>query len=203
MTAALDIPFTFAAPLVTSRLVLRLMTSADVDDIHSYQCREDVCRYLLFGPRSREEVAEKVGKYGQAVRLERDGDYLQLALELRETEDTPGRVIGDSYFALRSVEHARAEIGWTMHPDYTGRGYASEAARAVLELGFSTLGLHRVFAELDPRNDASIALALRLGMREEAHFVQDMWFKGAWADTGIYAVLAEEWQSHRQPGPDA
>jgi RimJ/RimL family protein N-acetyltransferase len=90
-----------------------------------------------------------------------------------------------------------------MHPDFTGRGYASEAARAVLELAFSTLGLHRVFAELDPRNDASIALALRLGMREEAHFVQDMWFKGAWADTGIYAILAEEWRSHRRAEPDA
>jgi len=203
VTAVLDVPFTFTGPLVTSRLVLRLMTSADVDDIHAYQSREDVCRYLLYGPRTREEVAEKVGTYSRAILLERNGDYLQLALELRQTEDAPGRVIGDSYFALASVEHRRAEIGWTMHPDYTGRGYASEAARAVLELAFSTLRLHRVFAELDPRNDASIALALRLGMREEAHFVRDMWFKGAWADTGIYALLADEWRSQRRPGPDA
>jgi RimJ/RimL family protein N-acetyltransferase len=203
VAAVLDVPFTFTGPLVTSRLVLRLMTSADVDDIHSYQRREDVCRYLLFEPRSREDVVEKVDKQSRAIRLERDGDYLQLALQLRETEDVPGRVIGDSYFALTSVAHRRAEIGWTMHPDFTGRGYASEAARAVLELAFSTLGLHRVFAELDPRNDASIALALRLGMREEAHFVQDMWFKGAWADTGIYAILAEEWRSRRRAEPDA
>jgi len=54
-----------------------------------------------------------------------------------------------------------------------------------------------VRAELDPRNDASIALCRRLGMREEAHFVEDMWFKGEWADTGVYAILASEWTRQR------
>jgi aminoglycoside 6'-N-acetyltransferase len=71
----------------------------------------------------------------------------------------------------------------------------------VLELAFSTLGLHRVYAELDVRNDASVALCRRLGMREEAHFVQDMMFKGEWADTGIYALLAEEWHRRDRSGP--
>ncbi len=101
-------------------------------------------------------------------------------------------MIGDSYFTIASVENSKGEIGWSMHPDFAGKGYASEAARAVLELAFRTLSLHRVVAELDPRNDASIALCKRLGMREEAFFVKDLWFRGDWADTGMYAILRDE-----------
>jgi RimJ/RimL family protein N-acetyltransferase len=187
------VPYVFAEPIRTERLVLRLMTEADVDDIFSYQSREDVCRYLLFEPRTHDDVAERVAKHAVATTLGQDGDYLQLALELPATTDTPARVIGDSYFTLSSLENSRGEIGWTLHPDFAGHGYATEAARAVLDIAFETIRLHRVQAELDPRNAASIALCKRLGMREEAFFVKDLWFKGDWADTGMYAILRDEW----------
>ncbi len=189
------VPYVFAGPLRTERLILRLMADGDIDDIHGYQSREDVCRYLLFEPRTREEVAEKVAKHSGATTLEKDGDYLQLALELPATPDAAARVIGDSYFTISSLENSRGEIGWTLHPDFAGRGYAAEAARAVLDIAFRTIRLHRVYAELDPRNDASIALCKRLGMREEAFFVRDLWFKGEWADTGMYAILRDEWEA--------
>jgi RimJ/RimL family protein N-acetyltransferase len=187
------LPYTFAKPIATERLTLRLMVPADVDDIFSYQSREDVCRYLLFEPRTRNEVEERVAKHAASTTLEKDGDYLQLALELPATQEAPARVIGDSYFTISNLENSRGEIGWTLHPDFAGRGYAAEAARAVLDLAFREIRLHRVYADLDPRNDSSIALCKRLGMREEAFFVKDLWFKGEWADTGIYAILREEW----------
>lgn len=191
------LPYRFEQPLVTERLVLRLMSAADVDALHDYQSRADVCRYLPFNPQSREEVIDRVAQHAKADRLAAVGDSLRLALELGAGEDAPGRLIGDSYFAIASTEHFGGEIGWTMHPAFAGRGYATEAAAAVLDLAFSTLGLHRVFARLDVRNHASIALCHRLGMREEAHFVQDTRFKGEWSDTGIYAILEEEWQRSR------
>jgi RimJ/RimL family protein N-acetyltransferase len=187
------LPYVFTDPIRTERLTLRLMVPADIDDILSYQSREDVCRYLLFEPRTRDEVEDRVAKHGASTTLEKDGDYLQLALELPATADAPARVIGDSYFTISNLENSRGEIGWTLHPDFAGHGYAAEAARAVLDIAFARLRLHRVYAELDPRNDASIALCKRLGMREEAFFVKDLWFKGEWADTGIYAILREEW----------
>jgi RimJ/RimL family protein N-acetyltransferase len=188
------LPYEFSAPLRTDRLVLRTMTAADVDDIHAYQCRDDVCRYLLCEPRTREQVAEKVAKYSTARSLAGEGDYWQLAIE--RAADA-GRVIGDLYFTIKSLEHATAEIGWTLHPDHQGRGYMTEAAGAVIDLAFGTLGMHRVIAELDADNGASAGLCRRLGMREEAHFIEDQWFKGAWADTRIYAVLDREWASER------
>jgi RimJ/RimL family protein N-acetyltransferase len=182
-----QLPYTFPSPLATKRLVQRFMTAEDVDDIHAYQSREDVTRYLLYTPRDRAAVAEKVAQFGAARTLGGDGDFWQLAMLL------DGRVIGDVYFTIKSVEQQTGEIGWTMHPDFHGNGYMSEAALAVLGVGFRDVGLRRVIANLDPRNVASAALCRRLGMREEAHHVEDMWSKGEWTDSRIYALLAREW----------
>jgi RimJ/RimL family protein N-acetyltransferase len=184
------LPYEFSAPLRTDRLVLRAMTGEDVDDIHAYQSRPDVCRYLMFEPRTRDEVAEKVAKYSAALVLKGDGDFWQLAVE-RASE--PGRVIGDIYFSIRDAANASAEIGWTLHPDHAGSGYMTEAASAMLSVAFNELELHRVRAELDARNRGSAALCKRLGMRREALFREDMWFKGMWSNTAIYAILDREW----------
>ncbi len=181
------LPFTFAGPIRTQRLVLRLHTAADVDDVHAYQSDPEVTRYQLYDPRTREEVAEKSATWGDAITLENNDDYLQLAIDLE------GRVIGSIYLVLKRTEDSMAEIGWALHRDYQGKGYAFEAASATLDLAFRTIGLHRVTAELDPRNLPSIALCERLGMRAEAYFVEDMMFKGDWADTGVYGILDREW----------
>jgi RimJ/RimL family protein N-acetyltransferase len=193
LTPSLRLPYEFSGPLRTERLLIRSMVAGDVDDIHAYQSREDVSRYLPYLPRSREEVAEKVAKYSQATAIGGEGDYWQLAIE-RLAE--PGHVIGDVYFSLRSVTDASAEIGWTLHPSHEGHGYMTETAAAILEIAFSEIGVHRVFARLDPRNSASAALCRRVGMRDEALFTEDIWFKGEWGDTSIFAILAREWETN-------
>jgi RimJ/RimL family protein N-acetyltransferase len=182
------LPYTFAEPLRTPRLAIRPMTAADVDDLHAYQSDPEVCRYLPYEPRTRDEVVEKVDKFSAALTLAGDGDFWQLALDRPEA---PG-AIGDLYFCLKGPG---AEIGWTLHPRHAGRGYMTEAAGALLDLAFGTLERHRVFAQLDPRNTSSAALCRRLGMRQEAHFVEDLWFKGEWGDTAVYGILAREWRA--------
>lgn len=198
MTPSLRLPYELTQPVRTTRLLLRTMVANDIDDIHAYQSREDVCRYLPFAPRGRDEVVEKVTQYSTAVALSEEGDYWQLAVE-RLSE--PGRVIGDLYFSLRSKANATGEIGWTLHPSHAGQGYMTEAAGAMLEIAFVRIGLHRVFARLDPRNHASSALCQRLGMREEARFVEDVWFKDGWADTAMYAILDREWAEANRGQP--
>jgi aminoglycoside 6'-N-acetyltransferase len=181
-------------PLRTDRLLLRTMTPADLDDVLDYQGRDDVSEFLLHPARTREQVAEAITLYTAHTRLEQDGDWIEPADEL------DGRVVGHMYLHLHSVENLGAEIGWTLHPDAQGRGYATEAATLLLDLAFDRLGMHRVRAELDPRNDASIALCRRLGMREEARFVRDLReprAPGGWADTGVWAILDDEWAARR------
>jgi RimJ/RimL family protein N-acetyltransferase len=184
------LPYVFPGPVRTARLVLRAMTDEDVDDVHAYQSRPDVCRYVPFEPRSRDEVAAKIARWATALVLNGAGDFWQLAIE-RAGE--PGHVIGDVFFTIKDTTSATCEIGWILHPDHTGSGYMTEAAGAVLDIAFNEIGLHRAIAELDPRNHTSAALCTRLGMRHEAQFIEDLWFKGAWADTAIYAILDREW----------
>lgn len=189
---ALNLPAAFSEPMRTDRLRLRRLRPDDIDDVFAYQSREDVCRYLMFEPRTREAVAAKLATYAEAELLQVDGDFWQLAIE-REAE--PGRVIGDLYFAVTSAVNCTAEVGWTLHPDFAGKGYMTEAAQALLAVAFAEVGVHRVRAELDARNAASAALCRRLGMRHEAHFVEDLWFKGEWGDTAVYALLDQEWRA--------
>jgi RimJ/RimL family protein N-acetyltransferase len=190
-------PFRLDAPLTTERLTLRAFTEHDLDDLFAYESRDDVSRFMLYDTVTPDRAPERLARRLTQTRLENDGDSLTLAIELPGADGSRARVIGDVDLVLRNAAHGQASTGWVLHPDYQGRGYAAEAESALLDLAFGPVGLHRVFAELDPRNAASVALCERLGMRREALFVEDMFFKGGWGDTGVYALLAREWAARR------
>lgn len=185
---ALPNPLDLSTPVRTARLELRLLEPADVDAVHAYQSDPDVCRYLPWDPRDRDTVAAKIEEHRTHPRIEREGDYLQLAV-VRLADRV---LVGELYFTVKTVEHRGAEIGWVFAPEHHGNGYATEAATAMLRLAFGHLGLHRVIANLDPRNEASARVCRRLGMREEARFLEDYWSKGEWGDSSIYAILDRE-----------
>jgi len=180
-------------PLEGPRVSLQLLCPDDFDALFAIQSDPEVCRYLLYEPRSAERVHEVLERDAAATRLAEPEDFVQPAIR-----DASGQLIGTMYFKLASVEDKTGEIGWLLDPRFQGQGYAREASALLLDLAFGELGLHRVYAELDPRNAASVALCLRLGMRHEAHFREHMWFKGDWADTGIYAILEHEWRGGRR-----
>lgn len=188
-------------PLRTERLVLRPFTTDDLDDLHAIQSRPDVVAHLYQDVRTRDEVREVLERRVALDRLEKEGDTLVLAVRRRDG----GRVIGDVVLHWASTRHRQGEIGFVFHPDDHGRGYAAEAASAVLDLGFARLGLHRVFGRADGRNTASAALMRRLGMRQEAYLVANEFVKGEWTDEVVFAVLADEWRARGStpPAPDA
>ena len=106
-------------------------------------------------------------------------------------------LIGEVSLIWRSAEARQGELGWIFHPDFHGRGYATEATNALLDLGFGPADLHRIYARCDARNEPSWRLMERLGMRREAHFRQHGLFKGAWDEEFYYAILRDEWLSRR------
>ena len=85
-----------------------------------------------------------------------------------------------------------------LHPDHQGHGYATEAAEASVELAFGTYRLHRVYGCVEPRNTGSARVLERLGMRKEAHLIENEWGKGEWQSEAIYAILAREWRAARE-----
>lgn len=185
----MSLPWEFH-PVQGDRVRLDLLRDDDLDALHAIQSDPEVCRYLLYEPRTREEVARRLAEDSAATRIAVADDYLQPAIR-----DDAGTLLGTMYLRLTSVDDLTAEIGWLLAPQHQGHGYAREAAALLLDLTFGELGLHRVYAELDPRNDASVVLCERLGMRHEAHFVEHMMFKGDWADTGVYGILDREWRA--------
>ncbi|MFF1635438.1 GNAT family N-acetyltransferase [Leifsonia sp. NPDC058248] len=184
-----------AEELRTERLVLRPLNTDDLDDVHAYQRLKDVVRYLYWEVHDHEESAEHLKKRIAMNRLAEDGDGLIYAVELPDPAGGHGRVVGDLSIFLKSAKFAKLELGWVFHPAVHGRGYATEAAEAVLKVCFENLGAHRVFAQLDPRNEASARLCERLGMQKEALLRETEIFKGEWGDTAVYAMLDHEYRS--------
>lgn len=183
-------------PIRTDRLDLRLFTADDFAALHGYQSRADVTRYLYFGPNDEAASREALARKRARTALREPGDVLNLAIVLRAT----GELVGDVLLIWTSAEHRQGEIGYVLHPDHAGRGYATEAAREMLRLGFDGLDLHRIVGRLDARNTASAQVLQRLGMRHEAHLRENEFVKGEWVDEAVYALLAREWRAGRTAG---
>jgi RimJ/RimL family protein N-acetyltransferase len=183
-------------PVRSARLLLRPLTEADVADLVEYRSIPEVCRYVPFEPQSAEDVIVRINGVWRPQALEQEDDSITLAAELLGT----GKVIGDLMVRWVSAEHGCGEIGYVFSPAYSGRGYAAEAAHAGLHLAFDDFGWHRVIARVDARNSASARLATRLGMRQEAHLLENEWFKGEWTDELDFAMLTQEWPSRKLAG---
>lgn len=179
-------------PIVTERLVLRpIDPDVDLETMLAYRSREDVCAYIPAEPATRTELAKKLAD-PERIRsvLTEAGQNLQLAVVRRDS----GELIGDVILFWHSTEHRSGEVGYVLHPDHHGHGFATEAARAMLGLAFDGLGLHRVTARIDQRNPASARVLQRLGMRQEAVLVESEWFKGRWSTEVDFAILEREWR---------
>jgi RimJ/RimL family protein N-acetyltransferase len=176
-------------PLETERLVLRPYELDDVDAFHAIRSQPEVVEYLYEDPLTVEQAREKVTRLVNSRTLEAEDDWVSAAIVLRET----GACIGDVAFHWVSVQHRTGEVGFVLDPAHQGEGYATEAARAVVDWAFGTFGLHRIIGRTEARNVASARVLEKLGMRLEAHFVENEWVKGEWQSELVYAILDREW----------
>ncbi|SEJ51304.1 aminoglycoside 6'-N-acetyltransferase [Deinococcus reticulitermitis] len=158
----------------------------DAEDLLTYSGRADVAQYLLEEPWTPDTIGAKLTERLARVGLDSEARALALVWEYA------GQVIGETALWLTEERGEVAEIGWVLHPDFSGRGLATEAVRPVLDAAFDVYGVRRVAARMDARNAASARLCERLGMRREAHLRQDWWSKGEWTDTLIYGMLVSD-----------
>lgn len=179
-------------PIRTKRLLLREARLSDYDDIHAYAVDADVVRYMDWGPNTPEVTAQALGGW-VAMSAQWPRDEVNLVVELSET----GRAIGAIRLSIQSKTDRTADFGYTLNKDYWRRGLATEAASAIVEAAFTTLGLHRVYATCDVRNAASYKVMEKLGMRREGTLLKNHEVRGRWRDTHVYALLAQEWAARR------
>lgn len=177
-------PLTF--PIQTERLSLRPHQMQDAEPLHRIYSNPQVAQFLLDEPWTREDADAKVAERLPKTDLNGESGALALVIEHE------GTAIGDVALWLTDREHLLAEIGWVLAPGFGGRGFAAEAAQAVLDLALDHYRVHRVAAQMDARNTASAKLANKIGMTREAHLRADWWSKGEWTDTVIFGMLATD-----------
>jgi RimJ/RimL family protein N-acetyltransferase len=183
-------------PLRTARLDLRPHREDDLDDLLGFHSLPEVVRYVPWPVRDREQTRAALQVKLTQDALRAPGEWLVLAMELRET----GRVVGEVLLKWASDVSRQGELGFALHPDAQGRGLGEEAAQEMLRLGFEDLGLHRISAVCIAGNDRSARLLTRLGMRQEGHLLHSVMFKGAWEDQLLFAVLDTEWRARTATG---
>ena len=178
----------------TERLTIRRLRPGDWRDLHEYLSRADV---LEFEPG---EPCEEDGCRRLAAERAKGESWWAVCLKRSE------KMVGHVYFAqFDPSEFLTWALGYIFNPSYSGKGYATEACRRILEHGFGDLGVHRVVAQCDPDNERSCALLERLRMRREGHFRKPAFFRldpggePLWHDTYQYAILAEEWEEASIP----
>ena len=174
----------------TERLVLRELRDDDWAALHAVESLPDVNRYQGYDAHTEDASRAMIAK---AIREAAESP--RVVFELAVTRRGDDRLIGRGGFRRSGHELRTGELWCVLAPVEHGQGLVTEAARAVLTFAFRDLGMHRMFGDCDPRNLASARLMERLGMRREAHLVQNLWAKGEWCDSWIYAVLASEWSS--------
>jgi len=178
-------------PIETPRLRLRFTTPDDLEPLVALQSREDVTRWLYWGPRDERQVRDSLALKLAATRIDADGDAFTLAIERKDS----GAYAGDVGLHATAHEHRAGELGYILHPDHHGRGYATEAAAPLLELGFTSFGMRRIVGSMEARNLASARVLEKLGMRREAHFVENERVRGEWQSEFVYALLEVEWRA--------
>lgn len=176
--------------LMTPRLTLRPLESADWLAIHAFTSDPEVQRYISGAPLTEQETRDLV-----EMLCDWEQEASPRAQPFAFVHTAEHRVIGfGGLYWTRGHERWQAELGYTLHRAWWRQGYASEAGAALLRFGFTELHLHRIFAECHPANIGSAGVMARLGMRYEGCMREVEWNRGAWWDMLHYAMLDHEWQ---------
>jgi len=186
-------------PIRTERLLLRPFQPEDLDALLAIYSRPEVAIYLYEEARTPDEVRAMLEKKIANRAIEEEGGALSLAVVLAST----GELVGDVVCQWTSAQHRQGEVGYVIRPDHQGKGYATEAVAVLLDVLFGTLRLHRVVGRVEARNAPSARVLEKLGMRREAHLVENEWVKDEWQSELVYAILDREWADlrpgHRPP----
>jgi RimJ/RimL family protein N-acetyltransferase len=177
--------------LETQRLILRPFRDDDLEPFLAYRNDPLVYRYQGWvTPYLRQDGMEFIEQMKGFIPRHSVG-WMQLALERKDT----GEMIGDMAFYLGKTNPRNANLGYSLARSAWGQGYAREAATKTLDYLFRVLDLHRVVADCDVDNLASIRLLERLGFRREACFIESFWLveSARWGDEYAYALLQREW----------
>ncbi|MGZ9585765.1 GNAT family N-acetyltransferase [Paenibacillus marinisediminis] len=167
--------------VTTDKLIIRSFDFEDWTAVLEYTSKINNMKYMPDGVLNEETVKEFIRKnIGDEAR--------NFPVILKDNGTLIGHIVFHKYFG----EHTY-EIGWVFNPEYHNRGYASQAALAILKYGFEEMNLHRIIATCQPENIPSYRVMEKIGMRREGYFKKCIPHENEWWDEYYYAMLREEW----------
>jgi [ribosomal protein S5]-alanine N-acetyltransferase len=173
----------------TSRLSLRSISAEDVDDFYKIYSNAEVMRYWSTPPLPNRDAASKlISEIHEGLKRR---ELLKWGIALR-TDDT---LIGSVTLFHPDFTHRRTEIGYALGRSYWGQGYMQETLKAVLSYAFETLNFHRIEADVDPRNTASVRTLERLGFQREGYLRERWQVNGEIQDAYFYGLLRPDWDN--------
>ena len=168
----------------TERLILRDFVPGDWKAAHEYGSDPEVVRFMPWGPNSPAQTKSYIRRVmGWACQKHRS--KFELAVILK----SEGKLIGGCGIRIQEPVLRTGDMGYCFNRNYWGKGYATEASKALIQFGFSELRMHRIWATCDTPNRASARVLEKVGMKREGHFRQDVLQKGVWRDSYFYAIL--------------
>lgn len=181
-----------AVPLNTGRLYLRPLQLSDAEAMHGIYADPETMRYWSSEPVSQVEDSRKLVQ--QDLDAAAEGTMTFWAV----TERGSDAALGKCALLHYSPANRRAEIGYVLNRGYWGRGLMTEAMRAVIQYAFDEVGLHRLEADTDPANAASLRLLEKLGFRQEGLFRERWRVYGEWQDSVMLGLLKSDWEAPDQ-----
>jgi ribosomal-protein-alanine N-acetyltransferase len=173
--------------LIGERTQLRELRPSDGPDLFAIVGDDRVTQFMSFDSRSGEQAQASIDG---AIERAKNDPRLEYYFAITRAGDD--RLIGTCRLGLAGA-HGAAKLGYSIAAEHWGNGYATDAARTILDYGFGSLGLHRVTAAIGPENPASHAVVKRLGFTREGVLREHVFTNGAWRDSVLYSVLAPEW----------
>jgi len=173
--------------IMAKRLLLRDLKETDQQAVHEYASDSEVVRYMDWGPNTEEETKGFIQR-ALAGQEEQPRRNYTLAIILK----TKAKLIGSCGIHVSNPDSREGWIGYCLNRKFWGKGYATEAANALVDFGFDKLKLHRIFATCDPANMASAHVLEKVGLKREGHLRQHKWAKGRWRDSLVFGILGQE-----------
>ena len=184
-----------AVILRTPRLVLREFTAEDWAATHAYQQDPRYLRYY-----DRDEVTERQAQAFIYSFILWQGEQPRIRTQLAITLARSGELIGNVGLRREEADAPMADLGYELAPTHWGRGFATEAARAMVDMGFGTWErLYRIHAHCIAENEASARVLTRIGLRHEARLRDHQFFKDRFWDVSLFGIMRDEWK----PAADA
>lgn len=180
--------------LKTDRLILRKITLDDIEDMYEYSSDPEVTELLTWYPHPDKTHTLEYISYLQT--RYRTGDFYDWAVVWRDT----GKMIGTCGFTRFDFPNNCAEIGYALNREYHGLGIATEALGAVIEFGFSRLGLNRIEGKYISVNTASRRVMEKNGMIFEGIRREGMLIKKKYRDIGTLAILKSDYAQNCKKG---